>query len=77
MTIEEAAERLLGAILVEFAVHDDDTLLPVRLLFEEIAEACNVTNADLSAIPEWETMGWVRERMREARAALAKGEQIP
>lgn len=77
MSVEEAAQRLTGAILVQFADCEDDDYLPVRELFEEIAETCNVANFDSSGLPDYETVGWLRERCRLVFSDLAAGEQIP
>ena len=77
MTVEEAANRLVSAILVEFEDRDDDDLMPMQTLFEQIAEMCGVKNFDSSVLPEWETMGWLRERARAALTSLAEGERIP
>lgn len=77
MTVEEAAQRFIGAILVEFKDRDDDDLIPARSFFEEFAKVCNVRDFDGSDIPEWETMGWLRERARASLTRLAEGESIP
>lgn len=77
MTAEEAANRLINAILVEFADSDDECLVPMRNLFSEIAERCSVCDWDSSGIPEWETVGWLRKRSRDGLARLAHGEFIP
>ena len=77
MSVEEAAQRLIGAILVEFEDRDDDYLMPMRSVFVEIATMCDVGDFDGGDIPEWETMGWLRERLRSAPGRLAAGDQIP
>jgi hypothetical protein len=77
MSVEEAANRLISAVLVEFEDRDDETLMPMRIVFELIGEMCGVTDAPFEDIPEWETMGWLRERCRSALTRLAEGEQIP
>lgn len=77
MSVEEATQRLLGSVLVQFEDRADDDLLPIRSLWAEIGEMCGVRSIDLDDIPEWETMGWLRERTRAALARLASGEKIP
>lgn len=77
MTIEEAPERLLCAVLSEFADRDDEDIIPLRSFMQEVGRVCGVTDYDLSVLPEWKTVGWLRNRMRIARQSLAEGEKIP
>lgn len=76
MKVEEAAERLLGAFLVEFADRDDDEQIPLRLFLEQVAKGCNIKDFDSSRVPEWESVGELREQTRIARQLLAEGEEI-
>lgn len=75
-SIEEAAERIICAILDEFGDMDDDDLIPVKEFFLEMAKVIGVDERDCDELPEWETVAWMRERSRWARSALAAGETI-
>lgn len=76
LSIEEAAERLLCAFLLDFADREDTDLIPLRSFMEEAAKLCNVSDFDSSVVPEWEYIGLLRERTRLARQRLAEGEEI-
>jgi hypothetical protein len=77
MTVEEAAQRLIGAFLIEFADRDDDDLIPLRSFIIEIGHACGVDLSDEEAerVPEWQTVGQLRRDSRAAFEGLARGEQ--
>jgi hypothetical protein len=76
MTVEEAAQRLIAAFLVEFADRDDDDLIPLRMFIVEVGEACGV-QTDALEVPEWCSVGDLRANARRAFEGLARGERIP
>jgi len=76
MSVEEAAQRLLSAFLVEFADRDDDELIPLRMFLVEVGKACGV-DTEAPEAPEWCSVGELRAKSRKAFEALARGEVIP
>jgi hypothetical protein len=79
MPVEEAAQRLITALVIEFADRDDEDMIPLRRFIVDIGHACNVSedSYDTEAIPEWTTVGDLRSRTRAALEGLAHGEWIP
>lgn len=79
MSLEEAAERLITAVRDAFADRDDADPLPLRQFMVELAEVCGVPDGswDEERVPEWSTVGELREMTRAALADLAHGETIP
>ena len=72
MRVEEATARLIVAIETAFSDLDDGERFPARRFFRELAKACGTTLDDPDGVPEYATVGWLRDRCQAALAGLTR-----
>lgn len=73
--LDEGAEKLVGSLLVQFADSPDDDPVPLRgILMTLVALVGASHEVTVDDVPEFVTVGELRELVRHSRERVANGD---